>query len=119
MKPCLILIIASSLVGCSSIPHYDEYIEAKRNFRYGKDTYDEWVIYESISDIFYGDCEDFAFTLQNQIGGSVWHVIIMGGPFDYENHAVLKKDGYIYENIERAPIPVERYDALFLKEMSL
>lgn len=41
------------------------------NFSYEKDANDEYRIYDYIDRPFFGDCEDFAFTLQKVIGGDV------------------------------------------------
>jgi len=44
---------------------------ALSNFVYEADKVNEYRIYDYIDKPFHGDCEDFAFTLQRQIGGDV------------------------------------------------
>ncbi len=77
---------------------------ALNNFTYKADIEDEWNAYD-IYKPFSGDCEDFAFSLQLVIGGDVTYV------FDkYDRpHAVLIKSGWIYDNQEKSPIPVDQY----------
>ena len=48
------------------------YYEALSNFIYIDDIADEHKAFTRIDSEFQGDCEDFAFTLQLQIGGEVW-----------------------------------------------
>jgi hypothetical protein len=108
----ILIIIAMSIAGCSSIPHWQKYGEAKKNFRYRRDVADEWVRYDSVSESFIGDCEDMAFSLQHQIGGKVMRVI-------YKSlwHAVLVTNGYVYDNIMKYPVAVEAYEGLIINEM--
>ena len=54
----------------------------------------EYRIYDRIDRPFYGDCEDAAFTLQKQIGGDVWYVLLNNGTA----HAALVKNGIVYDN---------------------
>ena len=70
-----------------------------------------WARFGRIDRVFRGDCEDFAFTLQYQIGGEVWHVIL---PKSRLHHAVLVKDYYVYDQIKDSPIPLIEYDGAFL-----
>lgn len=108
----ILVIIAASIAGCSSVPHWQKYGEAKRNFRYRKDIADEWVRYDRIDVPFIGDCEDFSLSLQHQIGGKVMHVIYRGSA-----HAVLIQDGYVYDNIMKTPVAVEDYRGEIIYEM--
>ena len=106
----LILILSILMSGCSSIPHLSVYDEAKQNFIYIEDEADEWLVYDRIDEPFMGDCEDFAFTLQKQIGGEVWKVHVYG-----IWHAVLLKDGFVYDNIRRTPITIFSYRGWFVE----
>ena len=106
----LILILSILMSGCTSIPHFDKWHEARNNFRYIEDIEGEWLVYDRIDEEFMGDCEDFAFTLQKQIGGEVWKVHVYG-----IWHAVLLKDGFVYDNIRRTPISRESYRGWFVE----
>ena len=108
----ILIIIAISVTGCSSIPHWQKYGEAKRNFRYRKDVADEWISYDRIDQEFTGDCEDFAFTLQRQIGGKVMRVL-----YADSWHAVLITDGYVFDNAMKTPIAVSSYQGVIFNEM--
>ncbi len=88
------------------------YRKAISNFVYESDIEDERCIYENIDDKFYGDCEDFAFTLQKQIGGEVWYVIL-NDRTSYRYHAVLVKDGITYDYIYKSSWK-ENYPARFM-----
>lgn len=108
----LILLITSILIAsCVSNPDAETHRLALWNFRYEADKTNEYRIYNSISTPFYGDCEDFAFTLARQIGGSVWVIRLE----DMSYHAALLKDGFIYDNMHRKPIKKDRYRGRFVQ----
>lgn len=81
------------------MPHQHELTVALNHFEYRSDTVDTWLMYERIDSAFSGDCEDFAFTLQNQIGGDVWYAIIP----EHGAHAMLVLDGVVYDNMHSSP----------------
>lgn len=95
------------MYGCSSVPNVNTHMMALSNFRYRRDVADEWLIYDRIDQPFTGDCEDYALTLQKQIGGKVWYVVIPTG----EHHAVLVADDHVYDNLNRWPVHREEYQA--------
>lgn len=108
MKYLLLALIILN-TGCTAIPHISVYDEAKSNFIYVSDEADEWLVYDRIDQPFMGDCKDFAFTLQRQIGGEVMKVY-------YKNisHAVLIKDGYVYDNMLPQPVRAEEYEGVVI-----
>ena len=59
---------------------------------------------------FAGDCEDFAFTLQRVIGGNVWYVKREGR----ESHAVLVKNGLVYDSLSKYRTKKEEYQGDFV-----
>ncbi len=87
---------------------------AHRNFKYVPDVGDERRHFTNIDRPFYGDCEDFAFTLQKQIGGTVRYVMLDTG----QAHAVLCKGGKVYCNLHRWPTSQENYRGEFRQELS-
>jgi len=100
-------VMAMTIAGCSSMqkmPHEDIHRIARWNFRYKREESgkNEWIAYESIYHPFQGDCEDYAFTLQKEIGGQVRYTRLPSG-----GHAVLVKDGIVYDNMKKRPYPVE------------
>ena len=97
------------LGGCSSLPHAEEFRLAKHHFVYESDVADEYRVYDQIDQPFYGDCEDFAFTLQRQIGGDVRVFVGLKGEFAFQKHAVLVKDGVVYDNTKRTPVLKDQY----------
>jgi len=107
----LLILIVFSLIGCVSLS-LDE--EAHRlalwNFSYVEDVDNEYLIYDSISIPFYGDCEDYAFTLQRVIGGDVWHIDREGK----SAHAALVKNGIVYDSLFKHPINQSAYRGEFL-----
>lgn len=98
----LIRLLAVSLFisGCSSVPNLHEHRLVLSNFRYRNHIDDEWLVYDRIDQPFSGDCEDYAFTLQRQICGEVWHVELP----DSRRHVVLLANGYVYDNLNKWPI---------------
>jgi len=108
-----IIILVLLVVGCASTIEEKMFSEAKENFTYKADVADEWLRYDSISEAFTGDCEDFAFTLQHAIGGRVMFTASRSGP-----HAVLEKDGIIYDNLNYYPQRLQEYPAKLLYEMT-
>ena len=66
------------------------------------------------SGMWYGDCEDYAFTKKREIGGEVWHVVLP----DWRHHAVLLKDAMVYDTLNDVPVPHASYKALWLFTMS-
>tara|TARA_X000001388_G_scaffold52616_7_gene38390 strand:+ start:613 stop:996 length:384 start_codon:yes stop_codon:yes gene_type:complete len=81
------------------------YYEALSNFIYIDDIADEHKAFTSIDKPFKGDCEDFAFTLQLQIGGEVWAFTHN----DNVNHAALVLNGMVYDSLRKRPISIEKY----------
>ena len=106
----LLIILISLLVGCASNPDTEAHRLALWNFRYEKDIDNEYRIYDSISAPFYGDCEDFAFTLQRQIGGEVYYVLLP----DKQAHAVLVVKGICYDNRYKRPLSKKKYRGEFI-----
>lgn len=98
--------------GCANMQHRQDYREAKRNFVYEADVANEIRVYDSIATPFYGDCEDFAFTLQRVIGGSVYHVTASN-----IHHAILIKDGIVYDSAADAPYRITYFRGYVLAEM--
>ncbi|PWI34741.1 hypothetical protein DI392_00190 [Vibrio albus] len=106
------LFTAILLSGCVNYsPDEKIYFQARSNFRYQSDINNELRVYPDISQPFYGDCEDFAFTLQQQIGGKVWHVKLK----NRNHHAVLVKNGMVYDLNYK--ILRDIYPAQFIQEM--
>jgi len=89
------------------------YYEALSNFTYVDDVADEHKAFTSIDKPFKGDCEDFAFTLQLQIGGEVWAFTHN----DKENHAALILNGIVYDSLRTHPVTIENYPKFKLYEM--
>ena len=81
------------------------YYMALSNFTYVDDIADEHKAFTRIDKPFEGDCEDFAFTLQVQIGGEVWAFTHN----DKENHAALVLNGVVYDSLRKHPISIEKY----------
>ena len=106
-------ILLTSILLCACVPNEAEYFEAKRNFTYKPEKVDAWNAYD-YSKPFTGDCEDYAFTLQKEIGGEVWLVRLKN---DY--HAVLVKDGISYDFINRVPVMKKHYNGKFIKQIKL
>lgn len=99
--------------GCSTIQRDTGYFNiAYSNFIYTKDPKgtDPALVYTSINYPFAGDCEDFAFTLQRQIGGDVYYVLHN----ERGAHAVLEKNGMIYDNLNDTPMSAEEYPGFFV-----
>ncbi|MGE6416187.1 hypothetical protein ACQKDY_00425 [Alteromonas macleodii] len=90
------------------------YYEALSNFTYVDDIEDEYIAYERIDKPFYGDCEDFAFTLQKKIGGEVWAFTHN----DNVNHAALVLNGMVYDSLRKRPISIEKYPKYPLYKMT-
>ncbi len=110
MKYLLIIL----LIGCSAIPEDTQMLhKALSNFTYKADSHEGlWNRFDSIDKPFAGDCEDFAFTLQLQIGGKVMYTKRWYGP-----HAVLLKDGLVYDNEINWPVATGDYGSELLYEM--
>lgn len=85
-----------------------QYQLALDNFTYLADEADELKLYERIDRPFSGDCEDFAFTLQRQIGGEVWRAVVIT-PDGFGAHAVLVKNNIVYDNRYNEPLPTENW----------
>lgn len=109
MKIILIL-ITLSLSACASNPDAEAHRLALWNFTYEADKVNEYRVYNSISSPFTGDCEDFAFTLAQRIGGNIWHIILPDGG----RHAALVKSGIVYDNRSRRPIEKSQYQGEFI-----
>ena len=110
-----LLILIFSLTGCVSLS-LDE--EAHRlslwNFKYKADVDDEWLIYDRIDQPFFGDCEDLSLSLQKQIGGDVWYVLLLDGTA----HAALVKNKMVYDSLFKHPVELNEYKGTFLYMMN-
>ena len=115
MKLLIAVIAALLLSGCQASKDYSIYNQAKHNFIYESDKDDELRLYNRIDRKFKGDCEDFAFTLQKQIGGEVWKVILTDESM-YPWHAVLVKDGFVYDYLYEKS-RVDDYPAKFIRSI--
>lgn len=84
---------------------------ALRHFEYEAEPQgeDKAQRFKSIKITFTGDCEDYAFTLQRLIGGTVFSVLLKNGT----RHAVLVKDNMVFDNINQHPVPVETYHLFY------
>ena len=96
-------------VSCASSPDVDAHRLALWNFHYEADKDNEYRVYNSISTPFYGDCEDFAFTLAKQIGGEVWYI----DTGTYPAHAALVKGGWVYDSIYTRRVSKQNYKGEF------
>ena len=103
----MVSIICSS---CVSNPDAQAHRLALWNFNYEKDIDNEYRIYDYIDRSFFGDCEDYAFSLQGQIGGNVWYVARKG----QQAHAVLVKGGLVYDSLSKYIIKKEDYQGEFV-----
>ncbi len=85
----MIMLFAAPVYGSDIAFH----AKALDNFIYvADDESNEWSRYDTDSE-FYGDCEDFAFSLQQDIGGKVYYTFLNKSL----PHAVLVKDGLVYD----------------------
>jgi hypothetical protein len=112
MKNLIIIIALALLSGCVSSQSYETeslYKQATRNFNYEHDIANEYRIYGRIDQQFKGDCEDFAFTLQKQIGGDVHFTYLNGA----EPHAVLSLNGKVYD-MDGIARPIKDYPGKLL-----
>ena len=110
----LLTIVFSLCASCVSNPDAEAHRLMLWNFRYEADKDNEYRIYDRIDRPFYGDCEDAAFTLQKQIGGDVWYVLLNNGTA----HAALVKNGIVYDNRKARPTLKSDYDGNFRFIMS-
>lgn len=101
-----------ALTGCAAAPHQQELDALHARFTYRADIADEHCIAPP-GRRFVGDCEDFAYTLQGEIGGEVWHVVLPDG----RHHAVVKRDGWVYDNLHKRPVKSGIYPARWLRLM--
>ena len=109
-----LLILIFSLAGCASNPDYEAHRLALWNFKYKADIDDEWLIYDRIDQPFFGDCEDLSLTLQKQIGGKVWYVLLPDGTA----HAALVKNKMVYDSLFKRPVEQDKYKGTFLYIMN-
>lgn len=107
-------VLAILCASCVSNPDTEAHRLALWNFSYQPDTSDEWKVYDRIDQPFSGDCEDFALTLQKQIGGEVWYVLLLDGTA----HAALVKNDTVYDNISRRPVMIGDYRGQFISVIS-
>jgi hypothetical protein len=93
------------------------YDVAVSNFKYVADADSASNVKENlktlaINDVnkpFSGDCDDFAFSLQKEIGGKVWYTSFK----DEGAHAVLVKDGIVFD-FYKGKMPVNEYPSKLL-----
>ena len=102
-------------MSCASNPDWEAHRLALWNFRYETDISNEWRIYDRIDQPFFGDCEDYSLSLQKQIGGDVWYIILPNGTA----HAALVKNNTVYDNMFRRPIPLESHSGQFIYKMKI
>ena len=110
----LALLLLASFLYFNSSDDEKAYYEALSNFTYVDDVADEHLAFTRIDKPFSGDCEDFAFTLQRQIGGEVW-------AFTYDNnvnHAALVLNGVVYDSLRKHPVSIEKYPKHPLYQMT-
>lgn len=100
------LILIIFLTGCT-MTEYDHW-RAYKNFTYISEKGDVWTRHD-IFKPFSGDCEDFAFSLQQRIGGEVWAIFKDDGW-----HAALVKDGWVYD-LTPERIRKEDYEGEFVE----
>tara|TARA_Y100000310_G_scaffold30979_1_gene29391 strand:- start:3025 stop:3378 length:354 start_codon:yes stop_codon:yes gene_type:complete len=109
----LIILLAAMSVGCSTMEQ-KAHSEALNNFTYVSDNkLDRWDRYDTANP-FSGDCEDFSFSLQSVIGGKVYRVRLYDGQY----HAVLLKNGVVYDNLYKHPKSKLDYPATFESVMN-
>ncbi|HAD90959.1 MAG TPA: hypothetical protein DCG36_12425 [Alteromonas macleodii] len=119
MKKYLLPIIAALAILAFTAYHSsssDEkaYYMALSHFIYIDDIADEHKAFTRIDKPFQGDCEDFAFTLQLQIGGEVWAFT----HDDSVNHAALVLNGVVYDSLRKHPLSIDKYPKHKLYKMS-
>lgn len=101
----LALLLLAAFMYFNSSDAEKAYYEALSNFTYVEDVADEHKAFTRIDKSFSGDCEDFAFTLQLQIGGEVWAFTHN----DNVNHAALVLNGMVYDSLRKHPILINDY----------
>lgn len=104
MKTIILAAFFLVMSACSVMP--------SDRFIYRSEAKDFWCVGPQ-KGMWYGDCEDYAFTKKREIGGEVWHVALTGGG----HHAVVLKDGLVYDNIFDGPVPQKEYPATWLFPM--
>lgn len=119
MKKYLLPIIAVLAILAVTTYHLSSsddkaYYMALSNFTYVDDVADEHKAFTRIDKQFEGDCEDFAFTLQLQIGGEVWAFT----HDDSVNHAALILNGMVYDSLRKHPISINDYPKHKLYKMT-
>lgn len=111
----LIIISLALLSGCTTMtPDQKAMWQASANFVYVADVADEWRVYDRIDQPFEGDCEDYALTLQKQIGGKVWYV----NHHDRGAHAVLVKNNVTYDFLAGRSMHRDSYPGEFVFVMN-
>ena len=87
---------------------------AMRNFTYKRDEIgrDIWERIKGLGTRWIFDCEGFAFSLQWLLGGTVWHAVLHRNG---AHHAVLMKDGYVFDYEYAHPIPAHTYQKFYGK----
>jgi outer membrane biogenesis lipoprotein LolB len=111
----LFIISLLALSGCTTMtPDQKAMQQASDNFVYVSDIADEWRIYDRIDQPFEGDCEDYALTLQKQIGGKVWYV----NHHKRGAHAVLVKNNVTYDFLVKRPLHKYLYPGEFVFVMN-
>lgn len=106
--PLALLFWTGIFYAMQPLPDSEQYRLALDNFTYVADEVDELKRYDRIDRPFSGDCEDFAFTLQHQIGGKVWRAVIFQDD-RFLAHAVLVKNNTVYDNRYTEPVPVDHW----------
>mgnify|MGYP000621833221 CR=1 FL=1 len=110
----LVGIFVAFLSGCVStadVMREKNQLDARFVYRY--DIGDEWIRLASSGTV-YGDCEDYAITLQEQVGGTLW----IGLPVNTNSaHAFLCHGNTCVDNNSAAPFPLNPQEFEWLRRV--
>ena len=86
-----------------------ENFKLKERFVYKADEEDIWTVLADHG-VVYGDCEDYALTLQKQVGGQLWYVKAR----DQQAHMILCLHNQCADNLQADIFTLDptRFDAL-------
>lgn len=102
-------ILTLPLAACTTVPAHLQQVNTRVNHnitymsdqvQYGEP--DRWVANPTSGK---GDCEDYALTKQEIVGGQVLACNLYG-----TWHAVLVVDGWVLDNLRDNPVPAKYYD---------